>query len=87
MESALANQGDWAVLNKFLPTASKVFEEMLDEILKWGAEMSDKNFASKVDRLIEEIDSAAVANGEELSWLEISSAVYEKMFNEPAPHF
>ena len=34
MESALANQGDWAVLNKFLPTASKVFEEMLDEILK-----------------------------------------------------
>ena len=49
--------------------------------------MSDKNFASKVDRLIEEIDSAAVANGEELSWLEISSAVYEKMFNEPAPRF
>ena len=49
--------------------------------------MSDKNFASKVDRLIEEIDSAAIAGGQELSWLEISSAVYEKMFNEPAPHF
>ena len=49
--------------------------------------MSDKNFASKVDRLIEEIDSAAIAGGQELSWLEISSAVYEKMFNEPAPRF
>ena len=33
--------------------------------------MNDKNFRDKVDRLIEEIDSAAVANGEELSWLEI----------------
>ena len=49
--------------------------------------MRDKNFGVKVDRLIEEIDSAAVANGQELSWFEISSVVYEKIFNESLPHF
>ena len=34
VESAIANPGSLEVLNKFLPTASKVFDEMLDEILK-----------------------------------------------------
>ena len=34
MDSALSNQGSFQLLQKFLPTVAKVFEEILDEILK-----------------------------------------------------
>jgi len=33
-DSALANSNNWKVLNKFLPTTSKIFEAMLDELIK-----------------------------------------------------
>ncbi len=34
MDSALANQESFQVLSKFLPTAAKIFEKILDELLK-----------------------------------------------------
>lgn len=56
---------------------------LLSEVLA----MREEDFSLKVIRLIEETDAAAVADGHNLSWFELMSAVYEKLYGESVPLF
>lgn len=42
---------------------------------------------NELDRLLNEIEEEAIANGQELSWFETMSAVYSRIFGEAVPLF
>lgn len=42
---------------------------------------------NELDRLLNEIEEEAIANGQELSWFETMSAMYSRIFGEAVPLF